>query len=336
MNDDRFDDASSDADLPRQHPGAEIFQHVARVLAPDSLLVDSHVELSRTSPRDRAAASEACRLTQPGDIILVTTPGFFYTALRALTQNPHDHAVVVVDAQRVMHIGPPRCRYLPLERLLLPKRQPAILRPMFDTLVARENFVRSLEALNGCAYDLQRANRVLLRLIWACLSRNYPLFPRLDPEVDWQPHAWICTDAIFVLLAAAGGPVWTRAIHSTPGLDYQKHGSSTLCDFVTLREAHAHLLQRIPLPAQTFRTTPASSRAWVTWREALATWARQLSSERAQTQTLPLMIYCIGLLLMMKRRNTIIKIVLQTWTLHWLGKHLLQHMSQSPQWSARL
>lgn len=141
-----------------------------------------------------------------------------------------------------------------------------------------------------------------------------------------------------ILLAAAGGHEWTRAIQTTKELDYQKHGSSTLCDFQTLRDAHPHLLQRIPLPAQSFRTTPASasSFSFPKFAHVVSTLERHLTSEHAQTKRLQLMIYCFGILIMMKRRNTIIKILLQTWTLHWLGKHLLQHLSQSPKWSARL
>ena len=38
---DRFDD-------DQQQPFAEIFQHAAQILAPDSLLVDSQVELRRS------------------------------------------------------------------------------------------------------------------------------------------------------------------------------------------------------------------------------------------------------------------------------------------------
>ena len=55
---------------------------------------------------------------QPGDIILVKTPNFFYETLRKLYKTEHDHAVLIVDAQRCLHISYPKARLVPLEQFL--------------------------------------------------------------------------------------------------------------------------------------------------------------------------------------------------------------------------
>ena len=135
--------------------------------------------MSSSSVQDRQVAETVAQQVKPGDIIFVTTPGQFYAFWRNITNNMHDHAVrcmslccneaqlrsqvVVLDAETVLHIGPPRARKLPLQRLLLPKRQPAILRPKLSPS-ERDHFVGAMKSLEHCTYDLGRAYRVILRL----------------------------------------------------------------------------------------------------------------------------------------------------------------------------
>lgn len=170
----------------------------AKLIAPDSLANDSVRELEFVSEKDRQIAQDAADLVQPGDIIFVTTPGRFYAFWRRITNNLHDHAVVVIDKETVLHVGPPRARKLQLQRLLLPKRQPAILRPNL-TPEQRECFVDSMKQLEHCTYDIIRAYRLIVRLALDHLYSIKPLRP-LKP-CDWKYRSWICSDAILYLLA---------------------------------------------------------------------------------------------------------------------------------------
>ncbi|UIZ27760.1 hypothetical protein KXD40_005509 [Peronospora effusa] len=64
-------------------------------------------------------------------------------------------AVVVLDECTVLHIGLPVVRVMPLERLLLPQRQPVVLRvPMSETEL--QLFLRCARQLIGCEYDVAR------------------------------------------------------------------------------------------------------------------------------------------------------------------------------------
>ena len=47
---------------------------------------------------------------------------------RSFTGQDHDHITVVVEAEKVLHIGPPKVRLLPLHRVMEPRREPRVLR----------------------------------------------------------------------------------------------------------------------------------------------------------------------------------------------------------------
>lgn len=65
---------------------------------------------------------------QPGDIILVKTPNFFYETLRKLYGTEHDHAILVVDAERCLHISYPKARLVPVDQFLQPGRDPLLIK----------------------------------------------------------------------------------------------------------------------------------------------------------------------------------------------------------------
>ena len=64
-------------------------------------------------------------------------------------------AVVLEDATRVLHVGPPSAKVLPLQRLLLPKRQPVVFRVRM-TDAERRKFLSCVRQLVGCRYDIVR------------------------------------------------------------------------------------------------------------------------------------------------------------------------------------
>ena len=107
-----------------------------------------------------------------GDIILMSTPGRFYAFGREMCGMIYDHAVVVIDEDSVLHIGPPVARRLSLQRILLPKRQPVVLRPRLNEKEKR-SFVNAMADLEGCHYDLSRYNEqnilnLFIHLLFNC------------------------------------------------------------------------------------------------------------------------------------------------------------------------
>mmetsp|Transcript_19447 Transcript_19447/g.26308 ORF Transcript_19447/g.26308 Transcript_19447/m.26308 type:complete len:97 (-) Transcript_19447:1112-1402(-) len=65
---------------------------------------------------------------QPGDIILVKTPSVFYEAIRKLYSTEHDHAILVVDSERCLHITYPKARLVPVHQFLHPSRAPVLIK----------------------------------------------------------------------------------------------------------------------------------------------------------------------------------------------------------------
>eukprot|EP00743_Colponemidia_sp_Colp-15_P007604 GILK01008226.1.p1 GENE.GILK01008226.1~~GILK01008226.1.p1 ORF type:complete len:216 (-),score=10.14 GILK01008226.1:80-697(-) len=115
------------------------------------------------SPEERATARAASLRLQPGDIILVVTPSAFYNFFRNLTGNTYDHAVVVVDRQHVLHVGAPFVRLLTIDKFLIPRRKPLILRPRL-TGDQRSEFLGHLKQLIHTPYNVFRAYSILLRI----------------------------------------------------------------------------------------------------------------------------------------------------------------------------
>ena len=67
-------------------------------------------------------------MVQVGDIILVQTPNIFYTQLRKLYGTEFDHAILVVDADRCLHITYPKAKLVPVDSFLKRQRNPVIVR----------------------------------------------------------------------------------------------------------------------------------------------------------------------------------------------------------------
>jgi hypothetical protein len=126
-------------------------------IAPDSLALDKPVS-SR-----QLAVLELCKpAVQPGDIVLVATPGIFYSAMRTFTKHPADHALVVLPEQLVFHVSPGRIRMLPLARILDPIRSPLLIRPAISTQ-QNQQLVTLLRTFIGKKYDLPRVYDAIFR-----------------------------------------------------------------------------------------------------------------------------------------------------------------------------
>ncbi|KDO25594.1 hypothetical protein SPRG_08893 [Saprolegnia parasitica CBS 223.65] len=225
---------------------------VASLLAPDSLSVNPN-ELETSPKEQREAAALAAKKTLPGDIIVVTTNGVAYSSVRHVCDQPHDHALIVVSETEALHVGPPKAILIPLERVLLPKRQPAIFRvpsigasPEAQALVAK--YARQFV---GTPYNVARVLQLITSLATHNAVKVMP-FQKLP-----TPHeAWICTDAILALLAAASPTFQDQLKKAAPRLEFAKLGSATLNDILSLK--HLGITERVYLPPTTFTVQPSS------------------------------------------------------------------------------
>eukprot|EP01083_Nonionella_stella_P286015 973457_1 len=136
---------------------------LVRSVAPESLSLDSEID-HKEDTRLLTLLQPNIDAIQTGDFILVRTPGTFYGILRALCRNPFDHVAIVVSGKRVLHVGPSKTRFLPLVRLLTPKRAPLVLRPKLS-LEQRSQLVAHCEKLVGKRYDVIRLYSLIGKLI---------------------------------------------------------------------------------------------------------------------------------------------------------------------------
>ena len=59
---------------------------------------------------------------------MVKTPNFFYESIRKLYATEHDHAVLVVDSERCLHISYPKAKLVPIHQYLQPRRDPLLIK----------------------------------------------------------------------------------------------------------------------------------------------------------------------------------------------------------------
>ena len=104
---------------------AAMFGQVARRIVPDSLSFGPDTDFPRAG---KASTPRRRYDLHIGDIILTSTPGLAMQRGRSFTGQDHDHITVVVKAEKVLHIGPPKVRLLPLHRVMEPRREPRVLR----------------------------------------------------------------------------------------------------------------------------------------------------------------------------------------------------------------
>jgi uncharacterized membrane protein YgcG len=254
--------------MPPIQPGLmeKLMKTGARLFAPDSLMLPDEYDNETASPQELRAVDEAASHVQPGDIILVTTPGPFYSFWRSIAASGHDHAVVVVSETHCMHVGPPRARKLLLKRLLFPKRKPTIFRPKL-TEEELKRFMMDIEWLENSRYNIERAVTLLLKLAFKNkLHVNYGA--TLRPAGD-NTSSWICTDAVMVALCRSSAQIRAAAGAVQPPLDMLAHGSCTLTDVSRLAFSNPELLQHVHLPVRMYDSDSAPPPASETGASAM-------------------------------------------------------------------
>ncbi|ETO75806.1 hypothetical protein F444_08661 [Phytophthora nicotianae P1976] len=349
----------------------------AQVLAPNSLQFNEH-EFQRSPKEAQDAAREAAKLVKPGtcscgrcgivtarwvlrlidagDLIFITTSGLVYSVGRYLTENAYDHVVIVLDQNTVLHVGMPSVKLMPLERLLLPQRQPVVLRvPMSEGEL--QLFLRCAKQLIGCKYDVARAYQLMLRLALKRVTGSTPL-PRLP--LDVKSNAWICSDSIIVLLAGCckGFREALVKARQETDLDIFTLGSASMTDFERIRRIEPSIISRVPLPVVNYTLAPRKR----SWRAYVPEVVRFAQSMQAGTLKWPLLApeifptvhefaasipptswpvkrkiqmlgYVIVFLLMLRRGLTVKRVLLravEVLMLRYVAHHVMLHLQSSP------
>uniref|UniRef100_M4C6Y7 Uncharacterized protein n=1 Tax=Hyaloperonospora arabidopsidis (strain Emoy2) TaxID=559515 RepID=M4C6Y7_HYAAE len=183
--------------------------------------------------------------------------------------------VIVLDECTVLHVGMPSVRLMPLERLLLPQRQPVVLRVTMSE-EERQRFLRCARHLVGCQYDVTRAYKLMLRLALKRLTGLSPL-PRLP--LDVKSNAWICSDAILVLLAGCCEAFREALVKARreAELDIFTIGSASLTDFQRLRRIEPTIISRVPLPVVNFTLAP-HKRSWRAYVPEMVRFAQSMQN----------------------------------------------------------
>jgi hypothetical protein len=179
---------------------------------------------------------------EPGDLILVSSPGWGFALGRWAAGNPYDHIAVVVRNGLSTNIDKPASRKLPAAKLLKPHLSPIVLRPRWQTEEQRERFVDWMESLDGLAYDVERTLKLIPRILLRRFFRLALPFKQLEGARD----KWICTDAVFLGLERSAH--FRDVIQNNKKLDWVALRCATTNDFLRMAEKHPELMERVSLP----------------------------------------------------------------------------------------
>jgi hypothetical protein len=217
-----------------------IFQFVAGLVAPDGI----NIEASR-EPFYRSGESRRLRprleALQPGDIVLVRTPGNFYRLIRNTTLSDYDHLAVVMTSTEFLHIGPPTVRLLPTSIIMAEQRCAVAFRPEM-TDAERKELLATLHCAVGQAYDTGRTYRLIARCHYFLATSTWTKMPLASNSKH------ICTDSIIRPILACCPRLATAVNRVALALDEPLLGSFTLNDVVRLQELLPGLLPEVKLP----------------------------------------------------------------------------------------
>jgi hypothetical protein len=205
------------------------WQFLARIIAPESLALQLRSYGGDWRLKERA------RALRPADLILVRTPGAFYSLFRAVSAHEYDHLAVVLEHGLVLHVGPPNLRLLPVELLLDPRRRPMVLRPkLADAEV--QHFLQSLLKLIGERYNTLRVYSFIFRLgAFKHLGIKLAL-PNARQLLGTMHEIFICTDAIIYRLLESSAAWRDRLQGGALPKDYRTLGSWSINDLLVRGE----------------------------------------------------------------------------------------------------
>jgi hypothetical protein len=179
-------------------------------------------------------------MPEPGDILLIRSPKRAFRLVRWMMASEHDHVVAVLNGGLTLNVVPPEVVLTPVERMLLPARIPALLRPVWPSEAARAAFVADLERLRGAPYDLYRGLSLVLRVF---IKRMLGLRVALRAPRAEAPH--VCSDTVLLGLERHL-PGFGERIRTLP-LDYVQLRCGTTEDFLAIARLCPDLLSRQPI-----------------------------------------------------------------------------------------
>jgi hypothetical protein len=175
---------------------------------------------------------------EPGDLILVQTPGWSFSLGRKLTQNPYDHVAVVIDHGQTLNIVKPQAVIVPVEHITESDRASLVLRPAWGSQDQVSIFIECMNKFRRTYYDLQHA------VMGVCLVtlREWSGLALSIRSLRNGSRKCISTEAIIVSL-----------IKSLPGfeeiieipLDYVALGFATTNDLLRIARSRPDLLREM-------------------------------------------------------------------------------------------
>jgi hypothetical protein len=188
--------------------------------------------LSRPTPADEL---------QAGDVVIVSSQGFIFSAYRRVTGCTFDHVVsfslatcleqqphtalqgLVVAPGIILHVGPPRTRILPTHTIFSRRRRVEVLRPILpgsataqqaargalcaaSVQLVGEKYanLRALGALSRLAIDHAVGGSALTPLMAPGGGIGELTAPRQHSELAYG--RWLCSDAIMYVQRAHASP----------------------------------------------------------------------------------------------------------------------------------
>lgn len=187
---------------------------------------------------EAARAAATLEAAQPGDLLLIKTPGIGFELGRRVTRNIYDHIAVVLDSGKTMNIVNPRAVTLPIMAFAKRERKPLILRPKWKTPEQRDSFVEEMKAFDRGPYNLKKTLiGVITSTLYAWLGLRIPM---KKPQADAQ--RWICTEAILTSIMKVY-PDFEKITRMN--LDYNSIGFATTNDFFRICKHCPELLEAI-------------------------------------------------------------------------------------------
>jgi hypothetical protein len=175
---------------------------------------------------------------EPGDLILVQTPGWSFSLGRKLTQNPYDHVAIVVDQGQTLNIVNPRAVDVPTEHITEPHRAPLVLRPVWDSPEQVPLFIENINTFRDIAYDFQHA---VMGICLVTMREWLGLSLRLKPLRNGTRKC-ICTEAIILSLIKSL-PSFEEITEMA--LDYVALGFATTNDLLRIARNRPDLLREM-------------------------------------------------------------------------------------------
>jgi len=175
---------------------------------------------------------------QPGDLLIVKTPGLLYSFGRRLTRNTHDHIAVVLNNYKTLNIVVPKTIIRPIFIFIRPKKEPILLRPQWKNLDQRNKFISEIKKFKASVYNIRKTILgIILTTFYSWLGIRIPM-KKLRPSAK----KWICTEAILnVLLKVL--PCFKKI--ERVKLDYHSIGFATINDFLRISQQNPEILKII-------------------------------------------------------------------------------------------